>query len=334
MARLKTVPMPFVPLSSFAAGSLHICRDLAPLFSMIKTMSLVLSSKARERLAWMDAFRECGNASQVCRHFSIPLRTFWRWKDRYDPWNLKSLEDFSKKPKHSPVRATRENERAVLALKQAHPRWGREKLSFFLKQRGIVVSGKTCERLCKKHQLLVRYRTRKRKAPKPRVDWALVRIPGDLLEMDTKYVNWNGRRVFQYTLIDVVSRWRFCAIHERQDMKTTVLFLAQARKSSIFQGKMLQTDNGHEFGRMVTHYLSQHHIKHVFSHKARPQENGHVERSHRTDEEEFYSTGPLGATLPELRLRFARYVTMYNEERPHWGLQGKTPQQALQYYYP
>lgn len=80
---------------------------------------------------------------------------------------------------------------------------------------------------------------------------------------------------------------------------------------------MVQSDNGKEFGKVVTKWLKEHQIKHVFSHKARPTENAYVERSHRTDEEEFYSMGGYGTTLTEFRQNFSKYITMYNELRPH-----------------
>lgn len=299
---------------------------------MIKVMSLTLSEEARQRLKWMDAYRECGNAAQVCRHFSIPLRTFWRWKKRYDPWDLKSLEDHSRKPRHSPQRTPWEVERAVLEKKRAHPRWGMAKIAYLLERQGVRVSAMTCWRICKRHSLIVRYRTRKRKAPKPRMNWANVRLPGDLLEVDTKYVSLHGRRMYQYTAIDVVSRWRHAEIHPELDMETTIAFLAATTAKAPLPILVMQTDNGHEFGRAVTHWCRNHKIRHVFSHKARPIENGHVERSHRIDEEEFWSLGPGAVTVADLRAKFADYLTMYNTLRPHWGLDGKTPAEFLADY--
>lgn len=180
------------------------CSDLASLIHMIKVMSLNLSELARRRLAWVDAYRECGNAAQVCRHFSIPLRTFWRWKRRYDPWDLKSLENRSRRPMRSPRRTRILIERRILALKSEHLRWGKEKIALFLRKNGIPVSG-------------------------PTVGW-----------------------------------------------------------------------------------LREQGVEHVFSHKKRPIENAYVERSHRIDEEEFYSVGPLGVTLDDLRRRAQEYLIMYS----------------------
>lgn len=317
---------------SFDPSSFHINHDLAPLFRMIKKMSLVLSEKARQRLEWMDSFRECGNAAKVCCHFSIPLRTFWRWKRRFDPFDLKSLEDHSRVPRYSPRRTSKQNELRVLHLKQAHPRWGKEKIALKLGQDGLDISGKTVWKILTRHSLIVRYKTRKRKAPKPRVDWASVKLPGDLLQIDTKYVSLQGRRAFQYTLIDVISRVRYVDHFWTQDMTTTIRFLEAAKQQATYPWKMLQSDNGHEFGKEVSRWCARHDIRHVFSHKRRPQENGYVERSHRIDEEEFYSLGRIGSTLEELRQNFSGYLKMYNEERPHWGLEGKTPMQILANY--
>lgn len=306
--------------------------DLAGLIHMIKTMSLNLSSHARLRLAWMDSYRNCGNAAQVCRHFSIPLRTFWRWKKRYDQWALKTLENRSRKPRHSSRKTHILIERKVLAVKTEHLRWGKEKIALYLTREGVRVSGPTVWRILHRHERIIRYRTRKRKAPKPRVDWAKVRVPGDLLQMDTKHIFHHGKRCYQYTIIDVVSRHRVIDAFRHSDMATTIKFLEQALPKFNRPISVIQTDNGSEFGQSVTKWLREHRINHVFSHKKRPTENAYVERSHRTDEEEFYSLGNLGVTFEDLRNRLASYLLMYNTKRPHWGLDGQTPAEALASY--
>lgn len=305
--------------------------DLAVLAYMAKIVSLELSSEARQRLKWMDAFRECGNAAQICRHFSISLRTFWRWKKRYDPWDLKSLENKSRRPKHSPKKTHILLERRVLALKREHPRWGKEKLALFLQKENTIVSASTVYRILKRHERIIRYKTKKRRAPKPRVDWAKVRSPGDLLQMDTKHLSLHGRKLYQFTLIDVVTRKRHLQVYRHADMATTVQFLQEALPT-FPAVTTIQTDNGSEFGQSVTKWLREHGICHVFSHKKRPTENAYVERSHRIDEEEFYSLGNLGPTFVDLRRKLAEYLIMYNTKRPHWGLNGQTPEEAMKSY--
>jgi len=312
---------------------MHINGDLVPLMDMIKAFSLKLSADARQRLSWMDMYRECGNAAQVSRHFGIPLRTFWRWLDRYDPWDLTSLESKSRRPKSSPAKTLPEVEAKVLALKRGHPRWGKEKLALLLNNQGITISAGTVYRILKRRKLSVPYRTKKRRAPKPRVNLAEIYHPGDLIQIDTKYILANGRRMYQYTAIDVVSRWRYADVFPHLDGKTAKRFLKDLFNSSPVSIRMIQTDNGKEFGKTVTAWLRNKQAKHVFSHKARPIENAYVERSHRTDEEEFYSLGGNGKTMAEFKDNFANYIKMYNELRPHWGLKGKTPIQFLNQFY-
>lgn len=299
---------------------------------MINAFSLSLSRKAKERLAWMDRYRICGNAALVCRKFAIAECTFWRWKKRYNPWDLLTLEEKSRKPAHSPHATPWPVVQRILTLKHEHPRWGKEKAALFLKSEGMVISGKTVWKIWTRHSMVIRYRTRKRKAPKPRVDWTRVRLPGDLVQLDTKHISLHGRKLYQYTFIDVVSRWRYAKIHHAADMATTILFLNEALQTCGLKVSVIQTDNGSEFGKQVTNHLHIRKIQHVFSHKCRPQENAYVERSHRIDEEEFYSLGNLGVTVDDLRERFAAYMNMYNTVRPHWSLDGKTPTQVLTHY--
>jgi len=318
---------------SYWHGSFHIIDDLAPLVSMIKTMSLRLSPEAKQRLAWMDAYREWNNAAMVCRHFNISRATFYRWLKRYEPFNLKSLENYSCKPYRSPRRTEANIEQAVLQIKREHPRWGKEKLALVLNNQGRALSSSTVYRILKRHQKILRYRTRKRKPPKPRLNWAEIRLPGDCVQLDVKYVTLPcGRRFYQYTAIDVITRWRFIELFNHRDQNTTMRFLTVLLQHAPMDITLIQTDNGGEFGKQITAWLKEHTITHVFTHKSRPVENAYVERSHRTDEEEFYSLTRLPSTLSKARELVKSYLHMYNHERPHWGLGGKTPIQALESY--
>jgi len=65
--------------------------------------SASLSKDALKRLWWMDWYQSHGtNAESTCRHFGISKSVFYRWKNRYNPANLKSLEFDTKtrKPKN------------------------------------------------------------------------------------------------------------------------------------------------------------------------------------------------------------------------------------------
>ncbi len=100
-----------------------------------------LSREARVRLGWMDFYRRGRNVARTCRHFGISRQTFYRWRRRYDPQNLATLEPRSHRPHRrrqptwSPALAGR-----VLALRQQFPRWGKDKLVVLLAREQRQVS--------------------------------------------------------------------------------------------------------------------------------------------------------------------------------------------------
>ncbi len=66
-----------------------------------KTISRILevSPEARARLKWLDWYRAHGkNARLTCRHFDISPDTFYRWKRRFKPGYLASVESRSRRP--------------------------------------------------------------------------------------------------------------------------------------------------------------------------------------------------------------------------------------------
>ena len=90
-----------------------------------------LSRKAGQRLKWFDYYQSRGyNARLTCRCFGISPQTFYRWKRRYNPKHLESLEDHSHRPRHlrQPTYST-ELVEAVLGLREEYPRWGKDKLN-------------------------------------------------------------------------------------------------------------------------------------------------------------------------------------------------------------
>jgi transposase InsO family protein len=59
-----------------------------------------------------------------------------------------------------------------------------------------------------------------------------------------------------------------------------------------------------------------------------PEVNGKVERSHKTDAEEFYR-GNHFRRRKDLARKLKRWEAQYNEDRPHLALQGKPPAERV-----
>jgi len=95
-----------------------------------------ISKEAKKRLKWLDHYRQKGNARLTCRYFGISLQTFYRWKRRFEPSNLTSLESKSCRPHgvRGPETPVKTVER-IRQLREEYPCWGRQAGSSFKKGR-------------------------------------------------------------------------------------------------------------------------------------------------------------------------------------------------------
>lgn len=92
----------------------------------------------------------------------------------------------------------------------------------------------------------------------------------------------------------------------------------------------LQTDNGLEFQERFRNHVKALGIKYHYIHKNTPNENALIERSFRTDEEEFFfRLEKQPQNYDELRELFAKYLYEYNHVRPHLAIDLKTPYEVI-----
>src|SRR5512136_1765915 len=76
--------------------AMSVRGSIIPGARRLASIPVGLSKPARQRLKWFDYYHSHGcNARLTCRYFGISPQTFYRWKKRYDPHRLESLEDRS-----------------------------------------------------------------------------------------------------------------------------------------------------------------------------------------------------------------------------------------------
>jgi transposase len=90
----------------------------------------------------MILWDEIKNVSVVCKTFGISRSTIYRWLKRFDPKDIRSVKDKSRRPRWS-----YELIEAVKGLRQLYPRWGKEKLVVLLYQEGFKTSASTVGRI-------------------------------------------------------------------------------------------------------------------------------------------------------------------------------------------
>lgn len=301
----------------------------------------------RMRLAWMLMYDKLGNAWQTARYFGISTKTFYKWRRRYldSNRNPKSLADRSRRPKHSP-NITKEQITCIIRRMRKKTKFGPDRIRFYLiKDYGIDIPRPTIYAILKREGLV-----KKRKRLKKHALMYNLPNPGDNVQIDIKVIGgYSVKRAMQYSAIDDATRIKLTRIYPERANYYSLEFLGYITGKFPFKIKRISTDNDSVFTNCYTADLRTHPLKmprvHPFSLKCRelgikhklnrpacPQQNGKVERSHRTDSEEFYRFHKTYNNLAYLAKERKKYDELFNNHRPHMGLKGLTPLQKLQSY--
>ena len=301
--------------------------------------------EAVKKLRWMDHYAKNRNARLTCRHFGISPKTFYRWKNRFDPDDLTTLEEESRRPRH--VRQPRTPAvivEAILELRTQYPRWGKKKLVVLLARKGIKVSASTVGRVMSRLKArgvlveplnvtqakLARKRRRKpRYAVRKPKDYRVV-APGDLVQVDTLQVRLIPNEIrYQFSARDMVSRFDALRAYKHQTSLKAAHFLHYLRKKFPYPIRAIQIDGGSEFKDQFEEECQAKKIPLFVLPPKSPKLNGHVERSNRTHREEFYEVYDVDLNLEAHNRQLARWEYVYNYIRPHESLDYLTP---YQYY--
>jgi len=305
-----------------------------------------ISREAKKRLKWMDHHHKHGNARLTCRYFGISPQTFYRWKRRFDPFDLTTLEDQSRRPhKIRQPETPKEIEKRIRELREQYPRWGRDKLGVLLRREAIEISATTVGRVInrlKARGLLVepvnmtmakrarkrgwkpRYATRKPKGYK-------IQGPGDLVEVDTLQVKLIPNEIrYQFSARDVVVKFDGLRAYRSQTSVKASHFLQYLRKKFPFKIKAIQIDGGSEFKKHFEEECKRREILLFELPPSSPKLNGHVERANRTHREEFYEVEEVELSLEEHNRQLEQWEYVYNYIRPHQSLDYLTPNEYYQ----
>ena len=148
------------------------------------------------------------------------------------------------------------------------------------------------------------------------------------------------KRYYLVSLLDACTRIAWAEVVE--GLKSLDVMFAALKSINLLNAEYgirfeaVLTDNGPEVasrGNIAQHpferMLSELGIKHRYTRPYRPQTNGKVERFWRTLNEDLIE-GTTFESVDELKDELMHYLIYYNTARPHQGLQGKTPLQALE----
>lgn len=307
-----------------------------------RTLQEGLTEKERNRLRAITLWQRSRDVNLVCETFGIGRATLYRWIGRYNPKDLNSLKEKSRRPRH--VRKhqwPRELVHVVKNLRTQYPRWGKDKLIVLLKQKGWDTSVSTVGRIIadlkKRGQIIEPEKKTISAKRKIKRSYAVRKPkgyhatnPGDLVEIDTLDIRPLPSIIWkQFTARDIVSRWDVLEVRSTASARTARDFLSTLEQRMPFPVKAIQVDGGSEFYAEFEDACKEKSIKLYVLPPKSPKLNGHVERANRTHTEEFYEIYPTSWTVAEINKELMDWESIYNRIRPHQSLKYKTPLQFL-----
>jgi transposase InsO family protein len=158
-------------------------------------------------------------------------------------------------------------------------------------------------------------------------------LPGHHIQMDVKFLIFKGKqgqkvKRYQYTAIDDATRVRARKVYKRHTQVSAIDFVDHIIEKFPFRIQQIRTENGHAFQAKFHWHVDDKGIRHVDIKPSSPQLNGKVERSHRSDQQEFYQLLSYKDDV-DLEVKLDEWERFYNFAIPHGAFGGKTPHEAL-----
>ncbi len=344
-------------LKEVKTNSANIMKTLAE--KRLNPNNYHLSLEAKKRLVWLHIlyYDKQGNVSAAARKAGISRQWMSYLKQifEHNRKNPRYLEPKSRAPNNrtNRNRISKTTESLIIKIRDDSLNvWGKEKIARTLKRDyGFKVNYNTVNKYLHKYKrinpkislknekafqekkqreeenilLKVKFRP-----PSKLKDYA----PGALVEKDMKYLvkpKWEHYRKHkdnywhQFTETDSFTRIRTIEVSDQQDTVAAIDCHKESQKRLPFKIACENTDNGFENNNAFSKELKKENVFHFYSNRSTPTDNPRVERSHLTDDVEFYHKGNLFNDLEQQKEAVKKWEAFYNFKRPHQALGYLTP---------
>ncbi len=271
------------------------------------------------------------SVTKTCKEFNVPRSSYYRWKQKFDKEGRSGL--YRKKPialthprKTSPTVVEK-----ILKLR-AEYQIGALRIKYYLaRYYGIKISESTVTRILRAHKVSRLPKTASKRTIHTKR--YAKKVPGHHVQVDVKFLklkNKEGKTVkrFQYTAVDDATRIRALQIYPKHNQECAIKFIDYVIEKFPFRISTIRTDRGHEFQARFHWHVEDQGMQHVYIKPRTPQHNGKVERSHRTDQTEFYQLLTYTHDV-DLNSKLKVWESFYNYDRPHISHDGKTPFEVM-----
>ena len=287
---------------------------------------------------WNEAEGGLVNMAELCRMFGVSRQTGYTWVERYREGDhqLVAVAEQSRRPKTSPHAISLAMEDLIVAARKCYPRWGPKKLHARLVERNpgkYVPSASAIAKVLVRRGLTQPRRRRRRGAAAGVVaPFSDCDQPNDVWCMDFKgwFVTGDGVRCSPLTLIDAFSRFLIrCEALVDPDGKHVQRILDSAFLEFGLPAA-IRSDGGPPFASTgparlteLSVWILRLGIRVEIIAPGKPQQNGRLERLHRTLKAETAS--PPAEDCAAQQRHLDRWRGEYNHERPHEALRMRRP---------
>jgi len=309
----------------------------------------MLSPKAKQRLEWMIFYYSIGQkrVKATTDYFGISRKTFWKWKGRFNPKIIQSLEEKSKAPKTRRTwQVTDIEEKRVIELRTKYLKYGKKKLKILYQ--GLYkenISTWKIERVVRKHNLYLdpeehkkSVRRLKRRVLRPKVrlhEFKKILPDITLWHTDSVLIWWYGQRRIIFTAIEDSTKLAFARVYQSGSSRQATDFLQRLVYLTNGKLKIIHSDNGSEFAGEFEKACFALGISQVYSRARTPKDNPSLERFNWTIQDEWLSMSEVGLDdIQEANLDLTAWLIEYNSVRPHQTLDYQTPLSYAQTYKP
>lgn len=282
------------------------------------------------------------NNARAARRYKTSRQQVQRWRKKYDG-TVQSLANKSRRPHKHPKQHT---EKEIKLIQNKYQRHKHEGLAQVYRKSIDAGYKRSYESMCRQIKKFKNYeKPKKISYPKSKYEPLKGSYPGEYVQIDVKYVpvecigfQSNYDRYYQITAIDLYSRKRVLKLVNEHSSYETSKILKTLEKEFGFKIKTIQTDNGREFCNereekksLFEKVMKKIGIEYIRTRPYSPWQNGVVERSHKIDNELFYSRRRFKSE-EEMYKSFKRYSIRTNNIARR-VLKFRTPNEMVENYF-
>ena len=331
-------------MSNNIVGTSTICTSIIPNFKELNRIyPKKLSREANLRLKVLEYYYKKANrnVSLTARYFGVSRNFVYKWIKRCDRWNLATLENKSRRPKHTrSVRYSIEVVGIIRKIRKEYPSFSAVKISVLLfRDYAIKLSASTIGRIIKKYNLFFSkvIRLHKNRSKSAKRGWqsrkAKERLkyymkperPRHIIEFDMKHIK-NGS-MSQYALCAIDTFTKEAIIHICSHPSALQGSIAMQKVLNRFGKNIIVIcDNGSENFGKTFELLEKAKVRQIFTRPHTPKDKPHIENFIGKYQKECLDESENRQyTVKERQEEADKWLNDWHFYRPHQALNYQTP---------